>query len=155
MYQFIFGNLFPRCFARIDDYGIESKTEFNIHYKNYLSQKCVFEWQQKNSNLSSLNNLDDEMNSSANSTLLNVTKLNHNVDKEEEIEIKHEMVDPNVDGEVFIINKKKVIRKKLKKEEKDKINAENKIKKRNEKKRKLEEKLIENAEKLKKLKKTK
>ena len=94
------------------------------------------------------------MNSSANSTLLNVTKLNDNVDKEEEIEIKHEMVDPNVDGEVFIINKKKVIRKKLKKEEKDKINAENKIKKRNEKKRKLEEKLIENAEKLKKLKKT-
>ena len=32
--QFIFGNLFPKCFSRIDDYGIQSKTAFNFHYKN-------------------------------------------------------------------------------------------------------------------------
>ena len=43
LYQFIFGNLFPRCFARIDDYGIQSKTAFNFHYKNYLTPKSVFE----------------------------------------------------------------------------------------------------------------
>ena len=55
IYQFIFGNLFPKYFARIDDYGIQSKTAFNFHYRNYLAQKNVFEWQQKNSFLLSLN----------------------------------------------------------------------------------------------------
>ena len=30
IYQFIFGNLFPKCFLRIDDYGIQSKTAFFI-----------------------------------------------------------------------------------------------------------------------------
>ena len=43
-YQFIYRNLFPRCFARIDDYGLQSKTAFNVHYKNYLTQKSIFEW---------------------------------------------------------------------------------------------------------------
>ena len=75
-YQFIFGNLFPRCFARIDDYGIQSKTTFSFHFKNYLAQKSVFEWQQKNSILSSLNN----ENTTANSTPLNMTKLNDDND---------------------------------------------------------------------------
>ena len=45
-YQFIFGNLFPRCFARIDDYGIKNKTAFDNQYKIYLSQKNIFNWQQ-------------------------------------------------------------------------------------------------------------
>ena len=39
IYQFIFGNLFPRYFGKIDDYGIQSKIEFNSYYKNYLLQK--------------------------------------------------------------------------------------------------------------------
>ena len=149
IYQFIFGNLFPRCFARIDDYGIQSKTTFNFHYKNYLAQKSVFEWQQKNSFLSSLNN-NDEMNTSANSTPLNMTNLN---EEEKDIEIKKEIED---DVQIFSVSvgKKKKNTQKLK-EEKDKIKAEKKITKRNEKKRKLEEKLIENTEKLQKIKKTK
>ena len=45
-YQFLYGNLFPKYFARIDDYGIESKTSFDNFYKSYLSQKNIFEWQQ-------------------------------------------------------------------------------------------------------------
>ena len=48
-YQFIYANLFPRCFARVDDYGVQSKTKFNVHYKNYLNQKNIFDWYQKNS----------------------------------------------------------------------------------------------------------
>ena len=31
IYQFIFGNLFPRYFGKIDDYGIQSKIEFNSY----------------------------------------------------------------------------------------------------------------------------
>ena len=37
-YKFVFGNLFPKCFARIDDYGIKNKT-FDNQYKNYVTQK--------------------------------------------------------------------------------------------------------------------
>ena len=149
IYQFIFGNLFPRCFARIDDYGIQSKTAFNFHYKNYLAQKSVFEWQQKNSFLSSLNNDEMNENTSANSTPLNMTNLN---EEEKDIEIKKEIED---DVQIFTINgkNKKNARTKLKKKEKDKMNVEKKIKKRNERKWKLEEKLIENTEKLQKMKK--
>ena len=47
-YQFVFGNLFPKCFARIDEYGIKNKTAFDNQYKIYLSQKNVHEWQQQN-----------------------------------------------------------------------------------------------------------
>ena len=66
-YQFIYGSLFPKYFARIDDYGIESKTNFDNLYKSYLSQKNFFEWQQnsffnvqnKNENNSTLLNLNE------------------------------------------------------------------------------------------------
>ena len=98
IYQFIFGNLFPRCFARIDDYGIQSKTAFNFHYKNYLAQKSVFEWQQKNSFLPSLNNDEMNENTSANSTPLNMTNLN---EEEKYIEIKKEIED---DVQIISIN---------------------------------------------------
>ena len=45
-YQFVFGNLFPKCFARIDEYGVKNKTSFDNQYKIYLSQQNVYEWQQ-------------------------------------------------------------------------------------------------------------
>ena len=45
-YQFVFGNLFPKCFTRIDVYGVKNKTAFDNQYKIYLSQKNVYEWQQ-------------------------------------------------------------------------------------------------------------
>ena len=47
-HQFVFGNLFPKCFARIDEYGVKNKTAFDNQYKIYLSQKNVYEWQQQN-----------------------------------------------------------------------------------------------------------
>ena len=40
-YQFLYGNLFPKYFARVDDYSIESKTNFDNFYKSYLSQKKI------------------------------------------------------------------------------------------------------------------
>ena len=41
-YQFIYGNLFPRYFARIDDYGIQSKTNFIISLKKLYKSKKYF-----------------------------------------------------------------------------------------------------------------
>ena len=145
IYQFIFGNLFPKCFARIDDYGIQSKTTFNFHYRNYLSQKNVFEWQQKNSFLSSLNDETTIENASASSTALNMTKLND--DDNNNVKIKKEIEN---DEEIIFLGRKKNAQK-LKEEKK----KEKKITKRNEKKRMLEKKLNENTEKIQKIKKLK
>ena len=145
IYQFIFGNLFPKCFARIDDYGIQSKTAFNFHYRNYLAQKNVFEWQQKNSFLSSLNDETTIENASASSTPLNMTKLND--DDNNNVKIKKEIEN---DEEIIFLGRKKNAQK-LKEEKK----KEKKITKRNEKKRMLEKKLNENTEKIQKIKKLK
>ena len=151
VYQFIFGNLFPRCFARIDDYSIQSKIAFNSHYKNYLAQKNVFEWERKNLFWSSLNDNDEKNEiTDQNSTPLNMTTLNDDED------IKKEIKDDENEVKIITLGKKN---KKLKKEETAKLKkeeiVENKIKKRNEKKRKLEEKLVENTKKLQKTKKSK
>ena len=39
LYQFLFGNLFPKCFCRINDYGIRAKTLFSTYYHNFNVQK--------------------------------------------------------------------------------------------------------------------
>ena len=48
LYQFLYGNLFPRCFSRIDDYGVKAKTLFNTYYQNFTLQKNVINWQNNN-----------------------------------------------------------------------------------------------------------
>ena len=48
LYQFLYGNLFPRCFCRIDDYGVKAKTLFNTYYQNFTLQKNVINWQNNN-----------------------------------------------------------------------------------------------------------
>ena len=135
-YQFVYGNLFPRYFARIDDCGIQSKTNFNNFYKNYVNHKNVFEWRQ-NSILPTIPDIEGDV-----STLLNLTELNdENVNFEKLNQIQEKVEEAKLDD----------ISKKNKKEK----NAEKKKKKREEKKRKLEEKLDENTKKIKKKKKQK
>ena len=74
-YQFVYGNLFPRYFSTIDDYGIQSKTNFNNFYKNYINHKNVFEWRQ-NSILLTIPDIEGDV-----STPLNMIELNdENVD---------------------------------------------------------------------------
>ena len=81
-YQFLYGNLFPKYFARIDDYGIESKTNFDNFYKSYLSQKNIFEWQQN-----SFFNVQNKNEN--NSTLLDLNEIDvQDVDFEKLNEIK-------------------------------------------------------------------
>ena len=70
LYQFLFGNLFPKCFSRINDYGINAKTLFNRYYRNFHIQKNTIDW--VNQNLQS-----------------SPEKLNENIEQEN-IEIKQE-----------------------------------------------------------------
>ena len=47
LYQFLFGNLFPKCYCRINDYGINAKTLFNSYYHNFKIQKNIIDWENK------------------------------------------------------------------------------------------------------------
>ena len=127
LYQFLFGNLFPKCFCRINDYGINAKTLFNTYYHNFNVQKNMINWA-KEENLQSpidMTTLNDDHDDDEN-------KENIEIKKEEEEEKKE----------------KKKVKRKIK-------NEEVKKQKREVKKQRLLEQLNENTEKLKKLKKKK
>ena len=80
LYQFLFGNLFPKCFCRINDYGINAKTLFNTYYHNFNVQKNIINWQNKQE--------EEEKNSPLNMTTLNDN--DENKENKENIEIKEE-----------------------------------------------------------------
>ena len=99
LYQFLFGNLFPKCFCRINDYGINAKTLFNTYYHNFNVQKNMINWA-KEENLESP---------------IDMTTLNDDDDDEnkENIEIKKEEK-----------NEKKKVKRKIKNEEEKKEKRE-------------------------------
>ena len=125
LYQFLFGNLFPKCFCRINDYGINAKTLFNTYYHNFNLQKNIINWQTK-----------EEKDSP-----INMTTINDDDDDEnkENIEIKEQKEEKK---------EKKIVKRKIK-------NEQLKKQKREAKKQRLLEQLNENTEKIKKLKKKK
>ena len=126
LYQFLYGNLFPKCFSRINDYGVRAKTLFNTYYQNFMIQKNVINWQNNNNNLTIKEEVVEEEKQTEkydNASPLNMTTL----DKEETTKTE---------------TKKRKIN-----------NTEAKSQKRELKKQKLLEQLNENTEKLKKLKK--
>ena len=126
-YQFIYANLFPRYFARIDDYGIQSKTNFNIFYKNYINQKNIFDWHQN----SLLATIPDDMESVQPSTPLKMNELNdENVDFEKlkQIKEKVEEVDGGSTSKEIIIKKKKAEKKRQKRQGKKNNSKKNKLK---------------------------
>ena len=41
LYQFLYGNLFPKCFSRVNDYDVRAKTLFNTYYQNFNVQKSI------------------------------------------------------------------------------------------------------------------
>ena len=126
LYQFLFGNLFPKCFSRINDYGINAKTLFNTYYHNFNVQKNIINWQNK----------QKEEDSPINMITLN----DDNDENKENIEIKKEETEEK--------KEKKKVKRKIK-------NEEVKKQKREAKKQRLLEQLNENTEKIKKLKKKK
>ena len=130
LYQFLFGNLFPKCFCRINDYGINAKTLFNTYYHNFNVQKNMINWA-KEENLQSpidMTTLNDDNDND-----------NNNDENKENIEIKQEEIEKK---------EKKKLKRKIK-------NEEVKKQKREVKKQRLLEQLNENTEKIKKLKKKK
>ena len=44
LYQYLFGNLFPKCFSRISDYGISAKTLFNKYYHSFHLQRNMLDF---------------------------------------------------------------------------------------------------------------
>ena len=48
MYQFVFANLFPKYYSKFNSRGVENNIEFTSFYSNYLNEKNIIEWQQKN-----------------------------------------------------------------------------------------------------------
>ena len=125
LYQFVFGNLFPRYFGKIDNYGIQSKIEFNSHYKKYLFKKNALAWEEKCLAWQIPQDVESAAATAAQSSMpINLSPL------DDFLEIKEE-------------EEKETVKKQQK--------TENKIKKRKEKKRKLEEALNENTKKLQKI----
>ena len=131
LYQFLFGNLFPKCYCRINDYGINAKTLFNSYYHNFKVQKNIIDWENKQ---------EEYMKSP-----INMTTLNNNENKEN-IEPKKEKQEEEEEKQQTNQEKEKKVKRKIK-------NDEVKKQKREAKKQRLLEQLNENTEKLKKLKK--
>ena len=121
-------NLFLECFARIDDYSVKNKTEFDSMYKIYLSQKNVINWQQN----AFFQEVKEEVND-GNKTPLNLSEVD-DVDLKFLEELKtqnnnNEVVEKTaVDG----TSSEKITNKKRKR-----VLTDEKIKKRDEKKKNL------------------
>ena len=144
LYQFLYGNLFPKCFSRVNDYGVRAKTLFNTYYQNFNIQRNIINWQNNNPQIKEEDN---------ESTPINMTTLDdeNNEIVTENIEIKKENENDTNNN-----NNENLNEKKKKKTQKRKINnTETKERKRELKKQKLLKQLNENTEKLQKLKKVK
>ena len=132
LYQFLYGNLFPKCFCRVNDYGVKAKLLFNTYYENFNVQKKVINWQ---------NNILKEEEEEKEEKKEQKIQI-----KKEEEEEKYYNVSP-----ITTLEDENVKQPKTKKKRKS-INTETKEQKREEKKQKLLEQLKENTEKIKRLK---
>ena len=137
LYQFLYGNLFPKCFSRIDDYGVKAKTLFNTYYQNFTLQKNVINWQ--NNNLTTIKE-EKEQVVVVDTSPLNMTTLNDNNDDDDDKENK-----PPKAATTTAAAKPKTKKRKI-------DNAQTKAQKRELKKQKLLEQLNENTDKIKRLK---
>ena len=137
LYQYLFGNLFPKCFCRINNYGISAKTRFNSYYHNFNLQKNI-NWQQQQQQPKQENN----------DSPINMTTLNDD-DAATATAAAAAATTVVVEDSQMVEQKKcKNVKRKIK-------NDELKKQKREAKKQRLLEQLNENTEKIKKLKKKK
>ena len=81
LYQFLYGNLFLKCFSRVNDYGIRAKTLFDTYYTNFNVQKKIIDWQN--------NNLKIKEEENGETTPINMTTLD---DENNEVKIKNDEV---------------------------------------------------------------
>ena len=132
LYQFLYGNSFPKCFCRVNDYGIKAKLLFNTYYQNFNMRKKVINWQ---------NNILKEEEEEERKIQI----------KQEEEEIQNEKYD-NASPVNMTTLEEDTKQPKTKRKRKSN-NTETKEQKREAKKQKLLEQLKENTEKIKRLKK--
>ena len=147
LYQFLYGNLFPKCFSRVNDYGVRAKTLFNTYYQNFNVQKSIINWQNNNLQIKE----DNE------STPLNLTALDdeNNEIVIENIEIKKENENNNNDNNSNDNNNENLNERKKTTRKRKIDNTEAKKRKSELKKQKLLKQLNGNTEKLQKLKRNK
>ena len=126
MYQFVFANLFPRYYSKFNSRGVENNIEFTSFYSNYLNEKNIIEWQQKNAAVYE-----------ANPKVLPV----------------NDYIDSEPDSDVVVVDVKKV--KKEEQEEAKKQKRLKKKLEMQKQKKNLQEKLDQNTEKMQKIKKKK
>ena len=131
LYQLLYGNLFPKCFCRVNDYGIKAKLLFNTYYQNFNMRKKVINWQ---------NNILKEEEEEERKIQI----------KQEEEEIQNEKYD-NASPVNMTTLEEDTKQPKTKRKRKSN-NTETKEQKREAKKQKLLEQLKENTEKIKRLK---
>ena len=135
-YQFVFGNLFPKCFARIDEYGVKNKTAFDNQYKIYFSQKNVYKWQQQNA-------FFPPQVKNENNTPVNLSEAD-GIDLNFLDELKMQISSGGIAVKNTVVDgtSSKKIKKKIKR-----VLTDEKIKKLNEKEKNLEKKFEENEKK--------
>ena len=138
LFQYLFGNLFPKCFSRINDYGISAKTSFNRYYHSYILQKNTLKFKEEEQQQQQQ---EQEQNEREFNSPLNMTSL-FDVQNDDDNDDFKENFDPKLKTEQ--VKKQKTKRKIKTSEEKKQI--------REAKKRKLLEELNENTEKLLKIK---
>ena len=102
LYQFLFGNLFPKCFSRINDYGINAKTLFNRYYRNFHVQKNMINW----ANEENLQPLEEE-------------EKDYIDENKENIEIKQENIEIKQEKQEEKKRKRKIKNEERKKEKRD------------------------------------
>ena len=151
-YQYLYGNLFPKCFSRVNDYGISAKTSFNKYYHGYILQKDMLnivkeeEKEQK------------EIKEKKIDSPLNMTTL-FDVQNDDDNDGNDKMINKNKENEKNKENKENIPPKtnkkgkeKLKKAKRKIETKEQKKQLREAKKKKLLEELNENTEKMMKIK---
>ena len=145
LFQYLFGNLFPKCFSRIDDYGIMAKTSFNKFYHSYHIQKNMLDIVKEEEEVQQkveLNKQNEEIESPINMTLL--YDDNDDDDKENIYpKLKFEQGKQQQQQQQQKTNKRKIENNDQKKQK-----AQAKKQKREIKKKILLEKLNENTDKM-------
>ena len=152
LYQYLFGNLFPKCFSRVNDYGINAKTLFNKYYHSFNLQKNMLGFvkeeqqeQQEQQEQREQKEHEQDFNSPLNMTTL------YDVDNDDKDDDNNDKNNDNDNENKENIPPKKKQLNQVKTKRKIK-NPQEKKEKRDVKKKKLLEQLNENTKQMLKIK---
>ena len=156
LYQYLFGNLFPKCFSRVNDYGINAKTLFNKYYHSFNLQKNMLgfvkeEQQQQQERQQEQREQKEHEHEQNFDSPLNITTLYDvdNDDNDDKDDDGNDKDNDNENKENIPPEKKQLNQVKTKRKIK---NPQEKKEKRKAKKKRLLEQLKENTKKMLKIK---